>query len=110
MVVTLGANGSFLLNPTAHVYCPPFLVKTIAAVGAGDGYIAGLLHKLADVLGKPTSSRLQKLDAGRLLDIGTFANACGALVTTKIGASDGMPYADEVANLLKAHPRAAIDD
>jgi fructokinase len=109
MVITLGVNGSFLLNPTAHVYCPPFLVKTIAAVGAGDGYIAGLLHKLADVLGKPTSSLLKELDANALLEIGTFANACGALVTTKIGASDGMPYANEVADLLKTHARAAVD-
>ncbi|HEY9776759.1 MAG TPA: PfkB family carbohydrate kinase [Planktothrix sp.] len=105
MVVTLGANGSFLLNRTTHVYCPPFAVKTIAAVGAGDGYIAGLLHKVDDMLDKPSASELQRLHGKALLEIGTFANACGALVTTKIGASDGMPYAADVDDLLKAHSR-----
>jgi len=111
LAVTLGQYGCLLATAGGSVFCRALKVPTVAAVGAGDGFIAGLLHILARKLvqqdsgdGAPssglTAQNLRALTNEQLFACGMFANAVGALVTTTAGASDGLPTAAAVDALL----------
>jgi len=65
---------------------PAYKVNVVDTTGAGDAFRAGLAVMLAQ--GKPLD------DAVR------FANACGALACTVMGAEPSMPEREAVEKLL----------
>ncbi|KAH9783566.1 putative fructokinase-4 [Citrus sinensis] len=71
-----------------------FHVNTVDTTGAGDAFVGALLGKLVD-----DQSVLE--DEPRLREILKFANACGAITTTKKGAIPALPTESEALNLLK---------
>jgi sugar/nucleoside kinase (ribokinase family) len=73
VAVKLGADGCYVGGVG---YVEPVRVHSIDATGAGDAFVAGLLHGL--LAGRPLE------EAARL------ANAAGALATTAVGAGDGV--------------------
>ncbi len=95
VVVTLGKDGSYFVSRDARGFVRPFRVDTIDAVGAGDAFTAGLLSKLVRMPDWKSS-----LDAETLTGILTFANAVGALTSTKRGVITALPYLSEVENFL----------
>lgn len=85
-VIKLGADGVYFQDAEGDGFVPPFKVESIDSVAAGDCFNGGLAHALTD---------------GRSLsDAVRFAAACGALSTTKAGASDSAPSLDDVLALL----------
>ena len=100
LAVTLGEYGCLLINDGGSKFCPALKVETVAAIGAGDGFIAGLLHGLTKRYANLSADDLRAIGCDELLDIGMFANAVGALVTTTAGASDGLPHTAAVNALL----------
>jgi fructokinase len=98
--ITLGAQGSLLANArgTAREAAPT--VAAVDATGAGDAYagalIAGLLER-----GAPGD-----LDAGQLAGLARFANAAGALTTTRKGGIPALPTREAVLELAR-HPSAS---
>ncbi|KAJ6366522.1 hypothetical protein OIU77_003003 [Salix suchowensis] len=78
-----------------HGTVDAFHVKTIDTTGAGDSFIGALLCKIVD-----DQSVLE--DEPKLREILRFANACGAITTTKKGAIPALPSPDEVHKLLNA--------
>jgi ribokinase len=68
----------------------PFKVKSIDATAAGDAFTAALAMRLC--LGDPIDAALR------------YANAAGALTTTKLGAQAALPTAEEVERLLRTSP------
>ena len=86
VVVKMGANGVYAKGPGDEVFVPPFPVKTVDSVGAGDCFNAGLADALARGNALPGALR--------------FAAACGALATTRYGAAAAAPARDEVEALL----------
>jgi fructokinase len=115
LAVTLGEHGCLLVTAGGSTFCPALKVETVAAIGAGDGFVAGLLHILDR---HPPSARgadndgasrtglsldsLRSLTTDQLFECGMFANAVGALVTTTSGASDGLPTTAAVNAVLSA--------
>lgn len=101
LLVTLGTDGSYVLGRNGEAYCHPHNVSSVAGVGAGDAFIAGMLHALSKlgIRGVPDIACVSPEQWQRL---GSYANACGALVTRKISASEGLARADEVDSLLAA--------
>jgi fructokinase len=97
MVVTLGAAGCVYFTADLEGVVAGFSVEAIDATGAGDAFVAGLLHGLL-------ADRSATADRGRLRDLCRFANAVAALVTTERGAIPAMPTADAVHQLLSSPP------
>ena len=91
VVVTLGKDGSYFVSRDARGYVPPFKVETIDAVGAGDAFTAGLLSKLVR-----KSDWKSSLDTETLTETLTFANAVGALTSTRRGVITALPHLVEV--------------
>jgi fructokinase len=69
---------------------PVFRVPAVDTTGAGDAFMAGLLHGLLSRQPQPVEQVLR------------FASACGALVCQEAGAIDPQPTAAAVAAFLAA--------
>jgi ribokinase len=86
VVVTLGARGALIVTPDYEQLVPGFEVDAIDTTAAGDAFNGGLAVALAE--DKPLADAVQ------------FANGCGALATTRLGAQPSLPTRDEVEVLL----------
>ena len=85
-VVKLGARGLAVASEGLEMVLPAFKVAPIDTVAAGDSFNGGLAHALE-----------QKMPLDRAL---RYASACGALSTTKKGASAAAPTKAEVEAFL----------
>lgn len=95
MVVTLGKGGCAYYTPDFQGTIPGFSVKAIDTTGAGDGFVAGLLHGLVN---HPDAVKSET----ELQSICRFANAVGALTTTQRGAIPALPTLAQVETFLQA--------
>ncbi|MBI5284798.1 MAG: ribokinase [Chloroflexi bacterium] len=86
VVLTLGEHGAVLADATQRIHVPRFDVHAVDTVGAGDAFCAALAVRIAE--GAP------------LADAVRFANAAGAVATTRPGAEPSMPHRHEVESLL----------
>lgn len=86
-----GAAGSTLYTRDGRLHIPAFRVDEVDPTGAGDCYDAALLVALDE--GMP------------LADAGAFANAVGALATTRFGPMEGAFHRDEVLAFMAAQGR-----
>lgn len=84
--VTLGENGAWFATARAAGHVPAFAVDVVDATGSGDAFVAGLAFQLARHSVPPT-----ELDAATLRTAVRFANACGALAATQLGAMAALP-------------------
>ncbi|SDJ05368.1 ribokinase [Aliiruegeria lutimaris] len=85
-VVKLGASGVYFQDAESEGFVEPFKVDSIDSVAAGDCFNGGLATALSE--GRPLAEAVH------------FAAACGALSTTKRGASASAPTREEVEDLL----------
>lgn len=85
-VVKLGGKGLAVAGPGIEKIIPAFKVTPIDTVAAGDSFNGGLAHALEQ--GEPIEQALR------------YAAACGALSTTKKGASAAAPTKAEVEAFL----------
>ncbi len=90
-VIKAGGRGAFLVNPGQCIHVPGFIVNVIDTVAAGDSFNAGLAIALGE--------------GAILLEAIRFANATGALSTTREGAQSAMPSLKEVRALLELNYR-----
>lgn len=96
-VVTLGAKGSYYRLSDHEGYVPGFSVQAVDTTGAGDAFIGSLLYKILEY-----ETALQQLEQQQMISMLTFANAGGAIVTTRKGALQSMPTANEINNLIES--------
>ena len=85
-LVKLGAKGVAFAGAESEGFVPPFKVNAIDTVAAGDSFNGGLASALDD--GKSLAEAVR------------FAAACGALSTTKKGASAAAPTRAEIEAFL----------
>lgn len=93
LVVTRGPLGCHYSTESTQGHIPGYRVKTVDTTGAGDGFVAGLLAALVDK-GLAT-------DPDWLPPMLRFANAVGALATSKRGAIPSLPKYEEVLALME---------
>lgn len=92
---TMGRDGSKAFYKDLVVEGRPFVNEnTIETTGAGDTFGACAINGVLDV-------GLENLDAGKLEEILTFANAAASLITTRKGALSVMPGPEEVRRYIK---------
>lgn len=84
-----GAAGAMLITADDAISVPGFKVTAVDTTAAGDSFNAGFASALA--MGRD------------IRDAIVFANAVGALSTTKAGAQPAMPTPEEVESFLKAN-------
>jgi len=87
-VVKQGPKGVLAATPDERIEVPPFPVKVVNGLGAGDAFGGALCHGL--LAGWP----LQRV-------IG-FANVAGAIVASRLECSTAMPTEQEVEDLVGA--------
>jgi ribokinase len=87
VVITLGPKGLFYKNRSEELWMDAFRVKVIDTTAAGDAFLGAFATSLAE--NKPIQEALR------------FANAAGALATTKLGAQPSLPFRKEVESLLR---------
>lgn len=86
VLVTLGANGAYLVNETKEVHFPAHKVIAVDTTAAGDAFNGALAVLLAEKESLLTAVR--------------YAMAAGGLATTKRGAQPSLPWRDEVEQFL----------
>ncbi|XP_042433672.1 fructokinase-1-like [Zingiber officinale] len=94
LLVTLGEKGCKYYTKNFKGSLNGFAVKTVDTTGAGDAFVGALLRKIVN-----DQSVLQNEE--KLKETLKFANACGAITTTKKGAIPALPNEAEVLKLLK---------
>jgi len=95
VVVTHGKAGCTFVTDDTHGLVPGFTVKPVDTTGAGDAFVAGLLAGLLEGDAPLTAERLTAMCR--------FANAAGALATTKRGAIPALPTRAEVEELVRTN-------
>lgn len=87
VIVSVGADGAVVYDEKGKRQLAPFKVKVVDSTGAGDAFRAGLAVSIAEGKGLQEAVR--------------FANACGALACTVLGAEPSMPRREDVERFLK---------
>ncbi|MGL5081835.1 MAG: carbohydrate kinase family protein [Microcoleaceae cyanobacterium] len=94
VIVTFGERGCAYCLSGQSGLIPGFSVNVEDTTGAGDGFVAGLIHQFCN----QGIKGLQDPETTRQMMI--YANAVGALTTTKPGAATAQPTATEVETFL----------
>ncbi|URE13464.1 ribokinase [Musa troglodytarum] len=94
LLVTLGEKGCKYYTKDFHGSVESFTVKQVDTTGAGDAFVGALLGKIIE-----DQSALQ--DEKKLRELLRFANACGAITTTKKGAIPSLPNISEAMQLME---------
>lgn len=87
VVVKLGGKGCFLKNAETALYLPAYAIDAADATGAGDNFVAGFVSEL---LRGATPERALR-----------FANACGAICTTAVGAGTALKNRAQVLGFMR---------
>lgn len=93
--VTQGAKGCIIATSKGIERYPSFNTPMIDTMGSGDCFLGGFLHKLVE-----SGKDLSELEQEDIEEFAMFANACGALCSTKKGAIPAMPSLSEVEALI----------
>ena len=96
LIVTKGKDGVTFYTKDKEISVQGFNTKAIDTTGAGDSFIGAFLYQFSLM-----EKRISKLTAEELADMGLFANAAAALVTTKEGAISALPSREEVEGIIK---------
>ena len=90
-IVKMSSNGSYYYDGSIEILFPAYKVNAVDTVAAGDAFNGGFAAAFSE--GKPIEEILQ------------WANACGALSTTKPGAQPSMPSREELISFIEENPR-----
>ena len=87
VIIKMGSKGVYYDTADDQGFIPPFVVKAIDSVAAGDAFNAGLAVAIA--AGKSVEEAVK------------WGAAAGAIATTRKGALPAMPFRSEVETLLR---------
>ena len=91
VIVKMSSKGSYYYDGSKEIIFHAYDVDAIDTVAAGDAFNGGFAAAYSE--GKPIEEILQ------------WANACGALSTTKLGAQPSMPSYEELISFIKENPK-----
>lgn len=86
VIIKLGGKGCFFRNAAGSLFLPACAIKAVDATGAGDNFVAGFASEL--LRGASDAEALR------------FANACGAICTTAVGAGTALRSREQVLAFL----------
>lgn len=89
VIIKLGSRGCCFKNGEISVSLPAYDIAAVDATGAGDNFIAGFASEL--------------LRGSSIPDALRFANACGAICTTAVGAGTALRDREQVLRFINQH-------
>ena len=89
VIVKLGGRGCFYKDAHTALSLPAYDIRAVDATGAGDNFVAGFVSEL--------------LRGGSPADALGFANACGAICATAVGAGTALQSREQVLEFMKDH-------
>ncbi len=89
-IIKLGAKGCCLIAPEKTVRLPGYAIRAADATGAGDNFAAGFASEI--LRGKSDEEAL------------LFANACGAVCATRIGAGTALKNREQILRFMRDNP------
>ena len=87
VIIKLGARGCFFKNREGSFSLPACEIRAVDATGAGDNFVAGFASEI--LRGASNADALR------------FANACGAICTTAVGAGTALCSREQVLRFLR---------
>ena len=90
VIIKLGAKGCLMKTPEKKYRLPAYAIQAVDATGAGDNFATGFASEL--LRGSTDEEALR------------FANACGALCTTAVGAGTALQSRDQVLRFMAETP------
>ena len=90
VIIKLGSKGCFFKNAECTCRLPAYEIPAVDATGAGDNFLAGFASEI--LRGSPASDALR------------FANACGAICTTAVGAGTALRNREQVLKFMDGQP------
>ena len=91
VIIKLGARGCLFKNREETISLPAYNIDALDATGAGDNFLAGFASEM--ILGKDIRSAL------------VFANACGAVCASEVGACTALQNREQINEFIKIHER-----
>ena len=88
VVIKLGGKGCYFKSAAFSLSLPAYEIEAADATGAGDNFVAGFASEI--IRGSAPKDAL------------AFANACGAICTTAIGAGTALKSRDQVLRFMAA--------
>ena len=88
VIIKLGGNGCLLKSTEETIVLPGYSIRAVDATGAGDNFAAGFISEI--LRGKPKEEALR------------FANACGAICATAVGASAALQNRQQVLDWMES--------
>ncbi|QLE01325.1 carbohydrate kinase [Galbibacter sp. BG1] len=92
IAVTLGSKGTFLSSKKENAIIESISVEAIDTTGAGDAFVGCFLY----LVSKLNAVEEVLNDFTKLKDMVVIANKAGAHTTTKFGAIESLPYAEDL--------------
>ena len=86
VIIKLGGNGCYFKNSEISITLPACNITAVDATGAGDSFVAGFASEI--LRGSEVKTAL------------FFANACGAICTTAIGATTALKNRNQVNDFI----------
>ena len=90
VIIKLGGRGCMMKNAAGTLFLPAYAVEAADATGAGDNFAAGFLSGI--LRGDTTEEALR------------FANACGAICASAVGAGTALRDREQVLAFMREHP------
>lgn len=92
VVIKLGSRGCYFKNAGTTIRLPACTVQAVDATGAGDNFVAGFAAEI--------------LRGASHADALRFANACGAICASAVGAGTALRNREQVLRLLREEQAA----
>lgn len=86
VIITLGSRGAYAASKNFNGLVPSYKVATVDTTGAGDVFCGAFTTAICRDL--PLEEAIK------------FANAAGAIATTRLGAQPSVPHEDEIEKLI----------
>jgi fructokinase len=99
-VVTLGERGAVLAFNGQQIHVPSPRAQVVDTTGAGDGFVAALLHGLTRLY--PGRAALERAAPEEIRELAAFACRAASRVVERVGPVAGLPRAEEVAPWIPA--------
>ena len=90
VIIKLGSRGCFFKNAECTCRLPAYEIPAVDATGAGDNFLAGFASEI--------------LRGSTATDALRFANACGAICTTAVGAGTALRNREQVLQFMDGQP------
>ncbi|MBR3020624.1 MAG: carbohydrate kinase family protein [Clostridia bacterium] len=87
VIIKLGAKGCLMMTPEKTIRLPGYAINAVDTTGAGDNFAAGFASEI--LRGKTAEEALR------------FANACGAICTTAVGAGTALQNREQVLRFME---------